>query len=165
MSVIATLSTVLISDTMSGLTIVSTSSTNCLMDDTLDVLELKLDGPSESESCEQNRYNNNGTKETESVCTEQSDSVDYSSMLTFVEPAFHAASDPPYCSQCSTNHNNTYFTLSCQECLKCFETASIPQVFAIIRQWSPSIQSNMIFYIEKVNSCCICVFCFNFIFK
>lgn len=118
-----------------------------IMDDSLDILaDIKLDGPSESESYGQ-------VKEPETSTGNEHKSIDGSSETTLLEipdPAFHPACDPPYCSSCSMSNNNSYFSLSCRECSKLFETASIAQVFAIIRQWSQSIQSNLILYIEKV---------------
>lgn len=123
------------------------SPANLIMDDSLDILgDIKLDGPSESESSGHIKDNSN----TDHLRSNDA-STDLEQLLEVPNPAFHAAVDPPYCDRCSSNHNNNFFSLNCKECEKSFETATIAQVFAIIRQWSSSIQANMIFYIEKVN--------------
>lgn len=124
----------------------SESPANLVMDDSLDILgDIKLDGPSESES--------SGVAKEHS-CTEQPRSTDVSTdleqLLEVPNPSFHPAVDPPYCDRCSVNHNNTFFSLKCLECQNKLQTASIGQIFAIMRQWSSSIQTSMMFYIEKV---------------
>lgn len=119
---------------------------NNIMDDSLDILaDIKLDGPSESESSGQ-------VKEPESAGTERhsTDTPDTSSLLRIPTPSLHPPSDPPYCDRCMINDNNAYFSLSCKSCEEKLEKASIPQILAIMRQWAPTTQKNLLFYIEKV---------------
>lgn len=119
---------------------------NNIMDDSLDILaDIKLDGPSESESSGQ--VKEHGSGDTEHQSTDASESV---VLLLIPTPAFHIPSDPPYCDRCISNDRNIYFSLSCKGCTEKLESAGISEILAIMRQWSPAIQTNMLFYIQKV---------------
>ena len=137
------------------------SPANLIMDDSLDILaDIKLDGPSESESSGFTKDHNASNSIDHVKSTDAS--TDQENLLEVPQPSFHAATDPPYCRRCSSNHNNTYFSLKCKDCEDCFETATIPQVFAIMRQWSHGVQANMIFYIKKVVNLYITKFILTF---
>ncbi|XP_067945345.1 CAP-Gly domain-containing linker protein 4-like isoform X2 [Watersipora subatra] len=127
------------------------SPANLVMDDSLDILaDIKLDGPSESESSGLTKEHN-ASSNTDNI--QSCDALtDHEQTFEVPNPSFHAAMDPPYCQRCSVNHNSLYFGFHCKDCEASFKTASIPQVFAIMRQWTPSVQGSLIFYIEKLLS-------------
>lgn len=126
------------------------------MDDSLEIFDIKLDGPSESESSGLARDIHNASTGTGTGTEPNQQSMDTSAvsdmgtLLQIPQPAFHPASDPPYCNRCSSNHTNAYFSLKCKDCAREFEKASIAQVFSVMRQWSSTVQSNLMFYINKV---------------
>lgn len=122
---------------------------NNIMDDSLDILaDIKLDGPSESESSGRVKEQESGGTDHHSTDTPDTTST----LLQIPTPSFHPPSDPPYCDRCVTNDNNAYFSLSCKSCEEKLEKATISQILAIMRQWSPTTQRDLLFYIEKVKS-------------
>lgn len=123
----------------------STGDSYGILDDSLDILaDVKLEGPSESESLS---TSSNAKPDLNTSLPEESIPE---GLLQI--PVFHPPSDAPYCNKCSVYDYQNYFSLGCKNCKAEFDNATIPQVFAIMRQWSTDIQSKMDMFITKVTN-------------
>lgn len=114
-----------------------------ILDDSLDMLaDIRLEGPSESESAseKQDSVNNKQSPTNYEIMEYQTPSCN-----------FYGPENPPYCDRCVTYDHQIYFSLTCKSCEKELEQATVPQILAIMRQWSSETQSKMLFYIEKVS--------------
>lgn len=87
--------------------------------------------------------NKNGGKFSKSSCVRK-------------QPIIHSSSDAPLCKSCH-QLELPFFDPSCPGCLEILQNSetTIPQIFAIIRQWMPQTQQN----IENlVNEVCLYYF-------
>ncbi|XP_032240809.1 CAP-Gly domain-containing linker protein 3 isoform X2 [Nematostella vectensis] len=66
-------------------------------------------------------------------------------------PITHPASDPVLCEKCQ-KMDLTFFDPNCPSCYDVLQlpTTTIPQVFAIMRQWVPQVQQNIELFIQEL---------------
>lgn len=127
-----------------------------IMNDTFDLSnEFRLDALSLSESSgnvkESPRLNFSGHLP---LSTEQSVShsePDEIYVFDIPSPTFHPPENPPWCDRCLKNNRKACFNINCSECSNNLDGCSISHIFAIMRQWSRQIQTNIISYIDKVS--------------
>lgn len=114
-----------------------------ILDDSFDMLaNIKLEGPSESESA-----NEEQDDMKKLPVTTEDEIIQYQiPSCNFYEPA-----NPPYCDRCIAYDHQIYFSLTCKLCEKKLDNTTVPQIFAIMRQWSSETQHEMAFYINKVS--------------
>lgn len=102
--------------------------------------DIKLEDPSESES-------SSAKPELQLNEPEENDFKD----LHVPAPKFHPPAAPPFCHRCRKYDNEEYFSRQCRLCEQNLKTASIPQLFAILRQWASDVQKDCLFYIQQVS--------------
>ena len=64
----------------------------------------------------------------------------------------HAAVDPPLCDACG-KLDLTFFDPNCPHCkdLLVAPTTTVPEIFAILRQWTPQTQQSLELLVEEVS--------------
>ena len=77
-------------------------------------------------------------------------SVD-SAQLPPRKPVVHPPTDGPLCAACR-KLDKSFFDVKCSGCqsLLCDEATTVSQLFAILRQWIPQTQQNILMVIEQV---------------
>ena len=67
-------------------------------------------------------------------------------------PVVHSAVDPVLCESCA-HEDPPMFDPNCKACMEILEntSTSIPELFAVIRQWNPATQQNIDLLISEVN--------------
>ncbi len=67
------------------------------------------------------------------------------------KPMVHPAVDPPLCQQCQ-QMELTFFDPNCPNCQEILmnQNTSVPQIFAILRQWTPQTQQSLELLIREV---------------
>ena len=67
------------------------------------------------------------------------------------KPVVHEASDPPLCENCR-KMELAFFDPNCPECQNVLlnPNTTIPEIFAILRQWTPQTQQNLEMLIREV---------------
>ena len=69
-------------------------------------------------------------------------------------PVVHPAVEPPVCDTCrQTSSETVFFNPTCSGCLDllCSPTTTVPEMFAILRQWTPQTQQNLEIIIRQVS--------------
>lgn len=105
---------------------------------------IKLEDPSESDS---------SSLQLEHLPAKQE--ADDFEDIRVPSPAFHPPAAPPFCQRCKVYDHEEYFNLQCNHCQENLKTASVPQIFAVLRQWSSDVQRDCQLYIQQV--------CFSFL--
>ena len=73
-------------------------------------------------------------------------------------PKIHSPVDLGICPECEIKSGGPVFDVECKSCVSFLESnASLSEMFAILRQWMPSIQQHVWHIICKVNFCSICL--------
>ena len=67
------------------------------------------------------------------------------------KPVVHPPTDGPLCAECR-KLDKTFFDLKCSDCesLLYDEATTVSELFAILRQWIPQTQQNILLIIEQV---------------
>ena len=65
-------------------------------------------------------------------------------MLPRERPMVHPAVDPPLCEEC-VKMEMSFFDPNCPGCMDMLsaDTTTVPEMFAILRQWTPQTQQNL----------------------
>lgn len=73
------------------------------------------------------------------------------------QPIIHPSSDAPLCKSCH-QLDLPFFDPSCPGCMEILQSpdTTVPQIFAIIRQWMPQTQQNIEILVNEVSSCTYC---------
>ena len=68
------------------------------------------------------------------------------------KPLIHSPVDPPVCNSCQ-QLDLIFFNPMCDQCqaILLHQDTSIPQIFAILRQWTPETQQNLELLIREVS--------------
>jgi len=66
-------------------------------------------------------------------------------------PIVYAPTDGPLCAECR-KLDKTFFDIKCSDCesLLYDESTTVSELFAILRQWMPQTQQNILLIIEQV---------------
>jgi CAP-Gly domain-containing linker protein 3/4 len=66
-------------------------------------------------------------------------------------PIIHPAVDPPLCEDCA-KHEMSFFDPNCPTCIDLLsaESTTVPEMYAILRQWTPQTQQNLEILIREV---------------
>ena len=75
---------------------------------------------------------------------------DFIPNLAIPEPVFYPSAVPPFCHRCKKYDHEEYFSRQCPFCEQNVETASVPEIFAILRQWDSDTQKDCQYYLSKV---------------
>lgn len=85
------------------------------------------------------------------------------------QPIIHPSSDAPLCKNCH-QLDLPFFDPNCSGCMEILKSpeTTIPQIFAIIRQWMPQTQQNIGLLVNEVTMFVSlmfleCLFLFNYI--
>jgi len=67
------------------------------------------------------------------------------------KPVAHPAIDPPLCESCHKMEMQ-YFDPNCPGCQEILSniTTTVPEIFAILRQWTPQTQQNLELLVREV---------------
>ena len=68
-----------------------------------------------------------------------------------LKPVIHSPTDGPLCAECR-QLDKTFFDIKCSDCesLLYDESTTVSELFAILRQWIPHTQQNILVIIEQV---------------
>jgi len=70
-----------------------------------------------------------------------------------VKPVVHSPTDGPLCAECR-QLDKPFFDIKCSDCesLLYDEATTVSELFAILRQWIPQTQQNILMIIEQVRT-------------
>jgi len=77
--------------------------------------------------------------------------VDSAKLQSPRKPVVHPPTDGPLCAECRSR-DKSFFDVKCAGCQSLLydEATTVSQLFAILRQWIPQTQQNILMVIEQV---------------